>query len=503
MPKEQLSTNGPTEGDGKKEVSTRKSKPVRHTSKKKFKSISMEELAKNYGLGKKIQVPDSGSIETDGDPKKVIKKIEKNIIPQTTSHYEVKGEGLAQTPKNYTDKIKELQKLITDLVEKKETLKTYTEKSECEKKVKNLKEEQLMVWKLFRVAYPELTKDIPQKKILPTEAESMHQNSPEFLSKYTNIPGRGFVSNELLEKETRMQNNPVVIPPYVSNPQKSTGIIPNTKNEPSPTTQETTTKENLDKTILEEIAQKFIDKKELSSSDRIILEKSYSEITKIIDTKVSKDTKKQIKKSNTKKIKLEKEETISEEEYGNFINSGTISEDILSKIAQRIIANQEMSAREVSIYGGHKQKIEDSIKKIYNTVPKTETDLLTKIAKKILDKEPLSEEEAAIFNGKIKIGGKEEEDIGSKKNEIMVIIKELRKEADTLAAEELRKSIVAEHTLEPINEETLRLYKIAQKIVHKEKLSEEEADIFNGKIKIGGKKEEDIESKKKYNNGDH
>lgn len=59
---------------------------------------------------------------------------------------------------------------------------------------------------------------------------------------------------------------------------------------------------------------------------------------------------------------IENESTISKEEFETFVDTGVVSEDVLKKLAQKIMENKQISKEEISIYSEKSKEIENIIK---------------------------------------------------------------------------------------------------------------------------------------------
>lgn len=76
----------------------------------------------------------------------------------------------------------------------------------------------------------------------------------------------------------------------------------------------------------------------------------------------------QLKKYRTKGIdlliddKIENENTISYEDFKKFVDTGVVSEDVLKKLAQKIMEGKQISKQEISIYSEKSKEIENIIK---------------------------------------------------------------------------------------------------------------------------------------------
>ncbi len=70
--------------------------------------------------------------------------------------------------------------------------------------------------------------------------------------------------------------------------------------------------------------------------------------------------------------KEESEETISDEEWKEFVDKGIVSDDTISNIAGKIKEHVKLSKREQAIYINKKTKIEERIKKLNETLPPSE-----------------------------------------------------------------------------------------------------------------------------------
>ncbi len=76
----------------------------------------------------------------------------------------------------------------------------------------------------------------------------------------------------------------------------------------------------------------------------------------------------QLKKYRTKGIDLlvdetiENESTISKEELERFVDTGLVSEDVLKKLAQKIMEGKQISKEEISIYSEKSKEIENIIR---------------------------------------------------------------------------------------------------------------------------------------------
>ncbi len=59
---------------------------------------------------------------------------------------------------------------------------------------------------------------------------------------------------------------------------------------------------------------------------------------------------------------IENESTISKEEFERFVDTGVVSEDVLKKLAQKIMEGKQISKQEISIYSEKSKEIENIIK---------------------------------------------------------------------------------------------------------------------------------------------
>lgn len=59
---------------------------------------------------------------------------------------------------------------------------------------------------------------------------------------------------------------------------------------------------------------------------------------------------------------IENESTISKEEFETFVDTGVVSEDVLKKLAQKILEGKQISKEEISIYSEKSKEIENIIK---------------------------------------------------------------------------------------------------------------------------------------------
>ena len=83
----------------------------------------------------------------------------------------------------------------------------------------------------------------------------------------------------------------------------------------------------------------------------------------------------QIKKFRTKtkdliydgvESKNTEDSVVTKEEFNHFVNTGEVPEQLLSKIAKKIIDGKQMSREELSVYAEHGKMIEDIL--YYNKV---------------------------------------------------------------------------------------------------------------------------------------